>query len=118
MEYLPDFRGKEPVETTTGALDWGEYSYEDLQEYIEENYPGEYDGFILDEGGETDFFGNIVHRGLSYIPFRPSQIKSADAVTYDDKRIITQYRGAGNSCYSHCHTEWFVCKDKQSERNI
>ena len=76
--------GRVPVKTTTGALDWGEYTYEDLQEYIEENYPGEYDGFILDEGGEPDYNGNVVHRGLSYIPFTSSQAKYSSAVTYDD----------------------------------
>lgn len=76
--------GRVPVETTTGALDWGQYTYEDLQEYIEENYPGEYDGFILDEGGEPDYNGNVVHRGLSYIPFTSSQAKYSSAVTYDD----------------------------------
>lgn len=84
-EIFTEFNGgNAPVETTTGALDWGQYTYEDLQEYIEENYPGEYDGFILDEGGEPDYNGNVVHRGLSYIPFTSSQAKYSSAVTYDD----------------------------------
>ena len=84
-EIFTEFNsGNAPVETTTGALDWGQYTYEDLQEYIEENYPGEYDGFILDEGGEPDYNGNVVHRGLSYIPFTSNQAKYSSFVTYDD----------------------------------
>ena len=84
-DIFTEFRGgRKPVATTTGAMDWGEYSYEDLQEYVEEVSPNEYDGFILDEGADPDGNGGVVHRGLSYVPFTPNQIKSADPVTYDD----------------------------------
>ena len=64
----------------TGLPDWTD-GY-DLSEYIEENdLP--YDGIVLDEGG--DFVnGNPVSRGLSYVIRNSAQIKSADAVTYDD----------------------------------
>lgn len=64
----------------TGLPDWTD-GY-DLSEYIEENdLP--YDGIVLDEGG--DFVnGKPVSRGLSYVIRDSAQIKSADAVTYDD----------------------------------
>ena len=84
-DIFTEFRGgRKPVVTTTGAMDWGEYSYEDLQEYVEDVAPNEYDGFILDEGADPDGNGGVVHRGLSFVPFVPNQIKSAEAVTYDD----------------------------------
>lgn len=84
-DIFTEFRGgRKPVETTSGAMDWAEYSYEDLQEYVEEVAPNRYDGFILDEGADPDGKGGVVHRGLSYVPFYPNQIKSADPVTYDD----------------------------------
>lgn len=84
-DIFTEFRGgRKPVVTTTGAMDWGEYSYEDLQEYVEGVAPNEYDGFILDEGADPDGNGGVIHRGLSFVPFAPNQIKSADPVTYDD----------------------------------
>ena len=84
-DIFTEFRGgRKPVATTTGAMDWAEYSYEDLQEYVEDVAPNEYDGFILDEGADPDGNGGVIHRGLSYVPFNPNQIKSADPVTYDD----------------------------------
>lgn len=84
-DIFTEFRGgRKPVETTSGAMDWAEYSYEDLQEYLEDVAPNRYDGFILDEGADPDGKGGVVHRGLSYVPFAPNQIKSADPVTYDD----------------------------------
>ena len=65
----------------TGLPDWTD-GY-DLSEYIEENdLP--YDGIVLDEGG--DFVnGKPVSRGLSHVIRNSAQIKSADAVTYDDQ---------------------------------
>lgn len=64
----------------TGLPDWTD-GY-DLSEYIEEN-DLLYDGIVLDEGG--DFVnGKPVSRGLSYVIRNSAQIKSADAVTYDD----------------------------------
>ena len=63
-----------------GLPDWTD-GY-DLSEYIEENdLP--YDSIILDEGGDM-VNGKPVSRGLSYVIRNPEQIKSADAVTYDD----------------------------------
>lgn len=64
-----------------GLPDWTD-GY-DLSEYIEENdLP--YDSIILDEGGDM-VNGKPVSRGLSYVIRNPEQIKSADAVTYDDE---------------------------------
>lgn len=69
--------GHEPSPTASGAMDWADYDYDDLQEYLEENYPDKYDGFILDEGGDGGYGNEVTARGLSYIPFYPEQIKSA-----------------------------------------
>ena len=66
-------QGHIPAETKTGAMDWAEYDYEDFREYLQENYPQKYDGIILDEGGDAD----NAHRGIAYVPFSPTQIKSA-----------------------------------------
>ena len=65
--------GHAPAETKTGAMDWAEYDYEDFRSYLQENFPGKYDGIIIDEGGDTA----EKSRGLSYIPFFSTQIKSA-----------------------------------------
>ena len=47
-----------------------------------------YDGIILDEGGLPQQDDSIKYRGLSYVVWNPSQIKSADPVTYDDSGNI------------------------------
>lgn len=84
-DIFVEFRGgRTPAATASGAMDWAEYSYEDLQEFVEEYAPNEYDGFIMDEGADPDGNGGIKHRGLSYVPFASNQIKSADPATYDD----------------------------------
>lgn len=73
-----DFRnGHEPCTKPGEPMDWGEYEYEDLQDYLEENYPGEYDGVIMSEGGDGGYGFNVTDRGLSYVPFRGDQIKPA-----------------------------------------
>ena len=64
-----------------GLPDWTD-GY-DLSEYIEEN-DLLYDSIILDGGGDM-VNGKPVSRGLSYVIRNPEQIKSADAVTYDDE---------------------------------
>lgn len=93
-DIFTEFRGgRKPVATTTGAMDWGEYSYEDLQEYVEDVAPNEYDGFILDEGADPDGNGGVVHRGLSFVPFAPNQIKSAtdNVGTYNANNADIRY---------------------------
>lgn len=59
-----------------GALDWGEMANFDLDE-LREKYP-EYDGIILDEGGDPQIDGSVKDRGVSYVPFDGgAQVKSA-----------------------------------------
>ena len=63
-----------------GLPDWTD-GY-DIADYIDENdLP--YDSIVLDEGGDM-VNGKPVSRGLSYVVRKSSQVKSADAVTYDD----------------------------------
>ena len=63
-----------------GLPDWTD-GY-DIAEIIEENNL-DYDGIVLDEGGDL-VNGKPVSRGESYVIRESNQIKSADAVTYDD----------------------------------
>ena len=59
-----------------GALDWGEMANFDLDE-LREKYP-EYDGIILDKGGDPQIDGSVKDRGVSYVPFDGgAQVKSA-----------------------------------------
>ena len=58
----------------SGYPDWTDGS--DLLEFIDEN-EYDYDGIILDEGGNFDYEGNLQSWGLSYVPKNPNQIKSA-----------------------------------------
>lgn len=64
----------------TGLPDWTD-GY-DLADYIDENGLN-YDAIVLDEGGDL-VNGKPVSRGLSYVVRKSNQVKSADAVTYDD----------------------------------
>ena len=64
-----------------GLPDWTD-GY-DIADYIDENdLP--YDSIVLDEGGDM-VNGKPVSRGLSYVVRKSNQVKSADAVTYDDR---------------------------------
>ena len=64
----------------SGLPDWTD-GY-DLSDIIEEN-DLDYDGIVLDEGGDL-VNGKPVSRGESYVIRSSEQIKSADPVTYDD----------------------------------
>lgn len=64
----------------TGLPDWTD-GY-DLADYIDENGLN-YDAIVLDEGGDL-VNGKLVSRGLSYVVRKSNQVKSADAVVYDD----------------------------------
>ena len=64
----------------TGLPDWTD-GY-DLAGYIDENGLN-YDAIVLDEGGDL-VNGKPVSRGLSYVVRKSNQVKSADAVVYDD----------------------------------
>ena len=73
-EFYPD--GYEFARGRNGALDWGEMANFDIEE-LRAKYP-EYDGIILDEGGDPQVNGGVKDRGLSYVPFDGgAQIKSA-----------------------------------------
>lgn len=59
-----------------GALDWGEMANFELDE-LREKYP-EYDGIVMDEGGDPLPDGSVKYRGVSYMPFDGgAQVKSA-----------------------------------------
>lgn len=64
--YSPDL-------TERGMIDWLEV--EELTEWLKENHP-EYDGIFADEGGVGGYGYEVKHRGISYVPFNPNQIKS------------------------------------------
>lgn len=58
-------------------MDWVDYDYEDLSEYLNEKHPDKYDGFVIDEGADGGYGEEVKSRGLSYVPYSASQIKSA-----------------------------------------
>lgn len=60
---------------TSGLPSWEEA--DNIYEWMEENdLLDKYDGLILDEGAYQDEHGNPVPRGLSYVTFRPEQVKN------------------------------------------
>ena len=67
--------------TSRNLPDWSDGR--DLVDWIKEtNQP--YDALILDEGSLPQLGGGVKWRGPSVVVWNPSQIKSADPVTYDD----------------------------------
>lgn len=72
-EYYRQWGTGAPL-TDKGLPDWTDGL--DLQEFFEEN-EYDYDGLILDEGGFPDGEGGVVSRGVSYVTFKPNQIKDA-----------------------------------------
>lgn len=74
-QRMLELRGGHDFHTgISGALDWAEAP--DAEE-LNDLWEGEYDGLILDEGGDPSENGPI-HRGISYVPFNGgAQIKSA-----------------------------------------
>ena len=64
-----------PELTEKGLVDWMEV--EDLKEWLQENHP-EYDGIFADEGGVGGYGEEVKDRGISYIPFSSTQIKSVE----------------------------------------
>lgn len=76
-EFMEEYYGKYGNMTPlsdSGLPDWTEAR--DLREWIEETGKN-YDGLILDEGGLPMPDGTVRSRGISYVPFESSQIKSA-----------------------------------------
>jgi len=75
--FQKEFYGKmsgTPLSERTGLPDWTDAP--DLAEWIKENNLP-YDGLIVDEGGLPQIDGSVAYKGVSYIPFSPTQIKSA-----------------------------------------
>lgn len=62
-----------PELTEKGLVGWMEV--EDLAEWLQTKHP-EYDGIIADEGGVGGYGQEVIDRGLTYVPFKPTQIKS------------------------------------------
>ncbi len=60
--------GHKPTQTDSGAMEWTDFDYDELTEYLKENYPNKYDGYVIQE---------TYNNSLSYVPFEKSQIKSA-----------------------------------------
>lgn len=60
--------GHEPTQTDSGAMEWTDFDYDDLTEYLKDNYKDQYDGYVIHENNNDS---------LSYVPFEKSQIKSA-----------------------------------------
>ena len=77
--------GHEPTQTDSGAMEWTDFDYDELTEYLKENYPNKYDGYVIQE---------TYNDSLSYVPFEKSQIKSAT------DNIGTFDRNNGNIRYS------------------
>lgn len=76
-KMLPD--GYVIAKTGSGAADWAEFGAAIDIDTLMDNHP-EYDGIILDEGGDPDGNGGVTSRGVSYIPLRGgAQVKSAEA---------------------------------------
>ena len=76
-EFMEEYYGKysrTPLSNRSGLPDWTEGR--DLKEWIEESGK-KYDGLILDEGGIPMPDGTVMSRGISYVPFKEEQIKSA-----------------------------------------
>lgn len=76
--------------TEKGLPDWMEA--EDLTEWLEESHP-EYDGLIVDEGGTGGYGQPVLDRGVAYLPFSPTQIKSVyNKGTFDEKNPNIYYQ--------------------------
>lgn len=81
-----DFAGSEFYEPKGEATKYGADT-DNIVARVKSGEFGEYDGVIMKNvGGE--FAGNFKEPINDYVPFYPSQIKSADPVTYDDNGNI------------------------------
>lgn len=74
-EYFGNYGDGTPL-SDKGLPDWTEGI--DLEEFLkEETDHDNFDGLMLDEGGYPDGKGGVTSRGISYVNFDPTQIKSA-----------------------------------------
>lgn len=90
----------------SGLPDWMDGG--DLQEFIEEmGY--DYDGLILDEGAVGGYGDEVVSRGVSYMIFDPSQVKSVDNKTpTKDKDIRYSDRDSEGTELTEAQQEYFA----------
>ena len=79
-EFLGKWGNGTPIQER-GLPDWTDSV--DLAEWLDEEHPGQFDSFILDEGAEPTEAGAIAVRPESFVPLDPRNIKSADPVTRD-----------------------------------
>lgn len=98
-QRMLEIRGGHDFHTgISGALDWAEAP--DAEE-LNDLWEGEYDGLILDEGGDPSENGPI-HRGISYVPFNGgAQVKSAtdNVGTFDGTENDVRYSIALDSTH-------------------
>jgi hypothetical protein len=75
-----------------GLPDWTDG--EDLYEFIKEEGL-DFDGLILDEGGMGGYGDDVIDRGLSYVVFKPNQIKSINAKEFNSSDNIYESKQVG-----------------------
>ena len=94
------YPGQKLARGKSGALDWAEAATID-GEFLEENFPGKYDGIIFDEASDWVPDGNTPKwRGLSYVPLRgAAQVKSAtdNIGTFDPGNPDVRFAVGGQS---------------------
>jgi len=123
-ECLKDFEkiypGQKLARGKSGALDWAEAATID-GEFLEENFPGKYDGIIFDEASDWAPEGNLPKwRGISYVPLHGgAQVKSAtdnngDFSGHPDARYSI---AGGNALATAKLGEWKKDVDEDSVRS-
>lgn len=80
--YISDAEIEKQIEN---GIDWNEA--ENLLEFIQDN-EYDYDGLILDEGGNFDENGDVNYRGKSYVTFNSNQFKNVDNLNPTDNEDI------------------------------
>ena len=103
----------------TGLPDWTDA--EDLYHFIKDK-GYDYDGIIVDEGGDGGYGSTVVNRGVAYVTFEPNQVKNVKnsgefdinnpnmykqsvngmtEIMIDGERIISIFKTADKSTFLH-----------------
>ncbi|MDU1341087.1 MAG: hypothetical protein E6922_03070 [Veillonella sp.] len=103
----------------TGLPDWTDA--EDLYHFIKDK-GYDYDGIIVDEGGDGGYGSTVVNRGVAYVTFEPNQVKNVKnsgefdinnpnmykqsvngmtEIMSDGERIISIFKTADRSTFLH-----------------
>ncbi|MDR4079049.1 MAG: hypothetical protein Q3W74_03670, partial [Veillonella sp.] len=103
----------------TGLPDWTDA--EDLYHFIKDK-GYDYDGIIVDEGGDGGYGSTVVNRGVAYVTFEPNQVKNVKnsgefdinnpnmykqsvngmtEIMRDGERIISIFKTADRSTFLH-----------------